>query len=96
MLAATVKLEKAGAQEYQNDHMGRIFDEGFSFSGFERDKLYLNDRGGTFVDISGLSGLDAVTDGRGAAYAHFLNDGVSRSESPRRGAECRSTAPPAP
>jgi thiol-disulfide isomerase/thioredoxin len=75
VLAATVKLEKAGAQEYQNDHMGRIFDEGFSFSGFERDKLYLNDRGGTFVDISGLSGLDAVTDGRGAAYADFDNDG---------------------
>ena len=75
MLAATVELEKAGAQEYQSDHMGRIFDEGFSFSGFERDKLYLSDRGETFVDISGLSGLDSVTDGRGAAYGDFDNDG---------------------
>ena len=55
--------------------MGRIFREGFSFSGFERDKLYLSDRGQQFVDISGLSGLDSVTDARGAAYGDFDNDG---------------------
>ena len=55
--------------------MGKIFSEGFSFSGFERDKVYLSDRGRRFVDISGLTGLDSVTDGRGAAYADFDNDG---------------------
>ncbi len=54
--------------------MGKIFAEGFSFSGFERDKLYLN-QGGAYVDISGLSGLDSVGDGRGAAWADFDNDG---------------------
>ena len=75
MLASTVGLEDAGNQNYQNDHMGKIFSEGFSFSGFERDKLYLSERGAHFVDISGLSGVDAVTDGRGAAYADFDNDG---------------------
>ena len=68
-------MEAAGNDLYQNDHMGKIFEEGFSFSGFERDKLYLNDGGKRFVDISGLSGLDSVTDGRGAAYADFDNDG---------------------
>ncbi len=77
MLASSVELEAAGNPEYQNDHMARILEDGFSFSGFERDKLYLNDRGNRFVDISGLSGVDAVSDGRGAAYADFDNDGDS-------------------
>ena len=72
MLASSVALEEAGNQQYQTNHMMKLFEQGFSFSGFERDKLYLNDRGERFVDISGLSGLDAVTDGRGAAYAKFL------------------------
>ena len=75
MLASTVGMEAAGNDLYQNDHMGKIFQEGFSFSGFERDKLYLNVAGTQYVDISGLSGLDSVSDGRGAAYADFDNDG---------------------
>jgi thiol-disulfide isomerase/thioredoxin len=77
VLASTVELEAAGNPEYQNDHMAKILEDGFSFSGFERDKLYLSDRGERFVDISGLSGVDAVSDGRGAAYADFDNDGDS-------------------
>ena len=72
---STVKIEQAGNNTYQNDHMNKIFSEGFSFSGFERDKLYLNQGGKKYVDISGLSGLDSVSDGRGAAYADFDNDG---------------------
>jgi thiol-disulfide isomerase/thioredoxin len=75
VLASAVGLEQAGSQGYQSDHMGKIFSEGFSFSGFERDKLYLGDGGAGFIDISGLSGLDSVTDGRGAVYADFDNDG---------------------
>ena len=68
-------MEDAGNQNYQNDHMGKIFSEGFSFSGFERDKLYLSESGKHFVDVSGVSGVDAVGDGRGAAYGDFDNDG---------------------
>ena len=68
-------MEQAGNQDYQTDHMGKIFTEGFSFSGFERDKLYLSARGERFIDISGVSGLDSVTDGRGAVHADFDNDG---------------------
>lgn len=75
MLASNVQIETAGNTEYQNEHMGKIFREGFSFSGFERDKLYRNRGDGTFVDISGLSGLDSIGDGRGAAYGDFDNDG---------------------
>ena len=75
MLASSVELETAGNPQYQNDHMAKILEEGFSFSGFERDKLYLSEGGERFTDISGLSGLDAVGDGRGTAYADFDNDG---------------------
>ena len=75
MLASSVELEEVGNRGYQSAHMGKIFEEGFSFSGFERDKLYLSDRGERFIDLSGLSGLDSVTDGRGAAYGDFDNDG---------------------
>jgi thiol-disulfide isomerase/thioredoxin len=75
VLASNVQLQEAGNTEYQNDHMGKIFKQGFSFSGFERDKLYRNEAGKKFTDISGLSGIDAVGDGRGAAYGDFDNDG---------------------
>ncbi len=75
MLASSTGIEEAGSNEYQNDHMGKIFSQGFSFSGFERDKLFLSDGGKKFIDISGLSGIDSITDGRGAAYGDFDNDG---------------------
>ena len=48
---------------------------GHSFSGYERDAVYLNGGNGRFLDISGVSGLDSITDGRGAIYADFDNDG---------------------
>lgn len=54
-------------------------EQGFSFAGYERDALLLSvGAGGSarkFVDISGVSGLDSVTDGRGAVFADFDNDG---------------------
>jgi len=74
VLASAKGDETAGNQDYQHGHMSKIFSEGFSFSGFERDKLYLNQKG-NYVDISGISGLDEVGDGRGAAWADFDNDG---------------------
>ena len=53
-------------------------EEGFSFSGYERDPLYLN-LGGEgkkrFVDVSGVSGIDSITDGRAGVFADFDNDG---------------------
>ena len=55
--------------------MELIFDEGFSFSGYERDLLALNLRGGGLQDISGVSGIDSISDGRSAALADLDNDG---------------------
>lgn len=46
-----------------------------SFSGNERDHLYLNRSGKSFMDVSALSGLDLVTDGRSFAYLDYDHDG---------------------
>ncbi len=46
--------------------MGAIFKKGFSFSGYERDLLSLNLGDGSFLDVSGISGIDSISDGRGA------------------------------
>lgn len=48
---------------------------GSSFSGHERDKLWLRDPTGAFVDVSGLSGIDSVTDGRAFAWSDLDHDG---------------------
>src|SRR5215213_2472393 len=52
-----------------------MFGQGFSFSGYERDPLYLNLGTKKFVDISGVSGIDSITDGRAGVFADFDNDG---------------------
>jgi len=75
VVASKAGVEKAGNEQYQNEHMRKIFQEGFSFSGYERDGLYLNLGTKAFLDISGVSGIDSITDGRGAVFADFDNDG---------------------
>ena len=50
-------------------------EQGFSFSGYERDLLSLNLGGKKYLDISGISGLDSLSDGRAAVFADFDNDG---------------------
>lgn len=67
--------EVAGNQNYQSGHMGLIFGEGFSFSGYERNGVFLNLEGKTYKDISGVSGADSILDGRAAVMADFDNDG---------------------
>ncbi len=90
-MASSTEVESAGNDEYRDNHMSAIFKEGLSFSGFERDYLALNLGGagspngsaGTvggstairYLAISGISGADSLSDGRGAAFADFDNDG---------------------
>lgn len=57
------------------DQNSLINNQGFSFSGYERDPLYLNLGGKKFKDISGVSGIDSITDGRAGVFADFDNDG---------------------
>ncbi len=52
-----------------------VFRQGFSFSGYERDPLYLNLGNRRFLDVSGCSGIDSVSDGRAGVFADFDNDG---------------------
>lgn len=74
-MAATERVEQAGSEQYHEDHMGAIFKAGFSFSGYERDLLVLNRQGGDYLDISGVSGVDSISDGRGSSFADLDNDG---------------------
>ncbi len=46
-----------------------------TWSGFERNVFYANNRDGTFSDVSGIVGLDFVEDGRAFALADFDHDG---------------------
>lgn len=75
VVAASERVERAGSEAYHENHMGAIFKEGFSFSGYERDLLVLNDGRGRYVDVSGVSGIDSISDGRGSVFADFDNDG---------------------
>ena len=46
-----------------------------TWSGYERNIFYANNRDGTFSDISGVVGVDFVEDGRSFALADFDHDG---------------------
>jgi Flp pilus assembly protein TadD/peroxiredoxin len=46
-----------------------------TWNGYERNVVYVNNRDGTFSDISGVSGLDCVEDGRAFALADLDHDG---------------------
>ncbi len=59
----------------RTDQNQLMFGQGFSFSGYERDPLYLNLGTKKFTDISGVSGIDSISDGRAAVFADFDNDG---------------------
>ena len=66
---------ESGKGTLREDQSQLMFDQGFSFSGYERDTLFLGVEGGQFVEISGVSGIDALSDGRAAVFADFDNDG---------------------
>jgi len=74
-VSAVENVEKAGNAGYQDRHMEAIFKQGLSFSGFERDMLWLNLGTRKVLDISGLSGIDSISDARGSLFADFDNDG---------------------
>jgi tetratricopeptide (TPR) repeat protein/peroxiredoxin len=46
-----------------------------TWSGYERNVFYVNNRDGTFSDVSGAVGMDFVEDGRSFALADFDHDG---------------------
>ncbi len=74
MLASQVELDQAGSREFADGH-AQLFSEGFSFSGYERDGLWLNLGNKKYKNLSGVSGVSDIGDGRGAVMADFDNDG---------------------
>ena len=66
--------ESVNNEGYQQRHSTMIFEDGFSFSGFERDKFWLR-HGDAWADISGVSGADDWNDGRALITADFDFDG---------------------
>jgi thiol-disulfide isomerase/thioredoxin len=50
---------------------------GRSFSGYERNKLFLNLGGKDFADLSMLSGVDSVADSRSFAWLDYDRDGFT-------------------
>ena len=58
----------------REDQARLIFEEGFSFSGYERDALFIRE-GSRYLDVSGASGIDSLSDGRASVMADFDNDG---------------------
>lgn len=46
-----------------------------TWSGYERNVFYANNRDGTFSDVSGALGIDFIEDGRSFALADFDHDG---------------------
>ena len=64
--------EEEGAWNDRNKELSTIT---HSFSGHERNRLFLNDRGRRFQDISGISGLDSPADGRVLVQFDYDRDG---------------------
>ena len=78
--SSTTESGKFSREEVGNDgflarHNGQIFAEGRSFSGNERDKLFINDGAGSFLDLSDLSGADSSNDGRAVIAFDADDDG---------------------
>jgi thiol-disulfide isomerase/thioredoxin len=57
------------------EELSRRVDQGLSFSGHERHCSFLNLGGGQFVNVSAVSGLDQIDDGRGVAIVDWDADG---------------------
>lgn len=72
--AGNIQKEGVGSDKYRNNHMSLIFGKGLSFSGFERNKLFLGKPVG-YVDLSNISGADSESDCRAVLVADFDDDG---------------------
>lgn len=65
---------QVNSSSYRGFHSAQMFEQGLSFSGFERNKTWIN-AGGRFVDLSDVSGADTPNDSRAAIAADFDDDG---------------------
>lgn len=71
---SVVARQAVNSSSYRGFHGAQMFEQGLSFSGFERNKVWIN-AGGRFVDLSDVSGADTPNDSRAAIAADFDDDG---------------------
>jgi tetratricopeptide (TPR) repeat protein len=69
--------EPRPSHEYEQgwNAVNELLRSDYTWSGFERNIFYLNNRDGTFSDISGIVGLDFLQDSRTFALGDFDRDG---------------------
>lgn len=70
--------DEAGAtHDYEQgwDAINELVRSDGTWSGYERNVFYANNRDGTFSDVSAAAGLDFIEDGRAFALADFDHDG---------------------
>lgn len=58
-----------------NQQLGRLAEQGFSWSGKERNCAFLNTHGGPFANVSAVSGFNFLEDGRSLALVDWDHDG---------------------
>lgn len=70
-----LRAQDVNSSSFTSFHSGQMFADGLSFSGFERNKVFIGRGDGSFADLSSLSGADTPGDSRGAIWADFDDDG---------------------
>ena len=76
-VVANSPVDATPAQAYEHawNALNDLLRSDATWSGFERNVFYLNNRDGTFSDVSAIVGMDFVEDGRAFALADFDHDG---------------------
>ncbi|HLV88654.1 MAG TPA: FG-GAP-like repeat-containing protein [Candidatus Sulfotelmatobacter sp.] len=69
--------DASSGKEYENgwQAINELIRSDETWSGYERNVVYSNNRDGTFSDVSAVVGLDFLEDGRSFALADFDRDG---------------------
>ena len=69
--------EPRASHDYEQgwNNVNELIRADYTWSGYERNVFYANNRDGTFSDISGAIGLDFIEDGRAFALSDFDHDG---------------------
>ncbi len=76
-VVANSPTEAKPAHDYEQgwNALNELIRSDGTWSGYERNVFYANNRDGTFSDVSGAVGLDFLEDGRSFALADFDHDG---------------------
>lgn len=76
-VVANSPVEAKPAHDYEQgwNALNELIRSDGTWSGYERNVFYANNRDGTFSDVSGAVGLDFIEDGRAFALADFDHDG---------------------